>query len=154
MRLAVDIDAAEADADNDPVIGQSSPDEVAVDDDHRSEGDAAEHKTAVVRKVISTGCDDQQAAVDACRRNTLAMSVTKDEIADEVARLLVNSMNGAAAVADDELDADVEDTAKTVVRAAMVWRVDAAELGIVHFTSEDVKREQPNSVVVQTLRRK
>jgi hypothetical protein len=41
-----------------------------------------------------------------------------------------------------------------VVRAVTVQRVEAAELGLVQFTDEDVKREQERSVMVQTLKRR
>ncbi|GMF35048.1 unnamed protein product [Phytophthora fragariaefolia] len=149
-----DTNAVEADADNDPVIGHPPPNEVAAENSHRSEKNEAEHETAVIREVIVTGRDDGRVARDAYRPNTLAVSVTKDEIADEVARQLVKSLNGAAAVMNDELDADLEHAATAVVRAAIAWRVDAAEMGIVPFTDDDIKREQTKSVMVQTLRHK
>ncbi|GMF18400.1 unnamed protein product [Phytophthora fragariaefolia] len=133
------------DADNDPVIGHPPPNEIAAENSHRSEKDEAEHETAVIREVIVTGRDDRRVARDVYRPNTLAVSVTKDEIADEVARQLVKSLNGAAAVMNDELDADLEHAGTAVVRAAIAWRVDAAEMGIVQFTDDDIKREQTKS---------
>ncbi|KAE8964074.1 hypothetical protein PR001_g29173, partial [Phytophthora rubi] len=54
----------------------------------------------------------------------------------------------------DEIDADVDGAARSVIQAAAVRRVEAAELGVVQFTDDDIKREQDASVMVQSLLRK
>ncbi|KAE9263450.1 hypothetical protein PR003_g33156, partial [Phytophthora rubi] len=54
----------------------------------------------------------------------------------------------------DEIDADVDGAARSVIQAAAVRRVEAAELGVVQFTDNDIKREQGASVMVQSLLRK
>nr|KAE8921423.1 hypothetical protein PF009_g28298 [Phytophthora fragariae] len=53
-----------------------------------------------------------------------------------------------------ELENEIDRAADDVVRAVIVQRVEAAELGFVQFTDEDVKREQVKSVMVQTLKQK
>ncbi|GMF42815.1 unnamed protein product [Phytophthora fragariaefolia] len=64
-RPVEDTNAVEADADNDPVIVHPLPDEVAAENSHRSQKDEAEHETAVIREVITTGRDDGRVARDA-----------------------------------------------------------------------------------------
>jgi hypothetical protein len=52
-------------------------------------------------------------------------------------------------VAEDKIDS----AARNVIQTTAVYRVEAAELGVVQFSDEDIRREQEKSVMVQTLRR-
>ncbi|GMF58069.1 unnamed protein product [Phytophthora fragariaefolia] len=52
---------------------------------------------------------------------------------------------------DSTSDDEVDKAARCAVQTAVVWRVETAELGIIQFTDEDIKREQETSVVVQLL---
>ncbi|GMF31963.1 unnamed protein product [Phytophthora fragariaefolia] len=101
--------------------------------------------------------DAGSGAAAAVCRTVRTVCVTKAEVADKVTRQLVPRI---AVTADqdeqepkenDDLDAEMEHAAMVAVQTAVVWRVDAAELGIVQFTDADIKREQNNSVMVQTL---
>ncbi|GMF24511.1 unnamed protein product [Phytophthora fragariaefolia] len=159
---AADVDAAEADADNDPVVGQPPPNNADAEEGHSPEDAAVEGKAVVVRSALAAANIDGSTPIAADRSDMVAVSVSKAEIADEVTRLLADRISGTAPLADneqllvvdDELDNNVERAATDVVHVAIAWRVDAAELGIVQFTDDNIKREQTKSLMVQTLKRK
>ncbi|GMF58780.1 unnamed protein product [Phytophthora fragariaefolia] len=54
----------------------------------------------------------------------------------------------------DSMEMNVDSAVQSVVEAAAIRRVEAAELGVVQFTDDDIKREQEKSVMVQSLLRK
>jgi hypothetical protein len=54
----------------------------------------------------------------------------------------------------DAVDTEIDSAARDVIQAATVRRVEAAEIGVVQFTDDDIKREQDRSVMVQSLKRK
>ncbi|KAE9061500.1 hypothetical protein PF007_g30241, partial [Phytophthora fragariae] len=96
------------------------------------------HRRATVRAVSSSGAaaspDGVTAAADA------SASVAGEAVPSPDVR--------------QELENEIDRAADDVVRAVIVQRVEAAELGLVQFTDEDVKREQAKSVMVQTLKQK
>ncbi|KAE9002383.1 hypothetical protein PR001_g18268 [Phytophthora rubi] len=49
-------------------------------------------------------------------------------------------------VQTEDIEADVDGAATSAVQAAAIRRVEAAELGVVQFTDDDIKREQGVSV--------
>lgn len=51
-----------------------------------------------------------------------------------------------------ELAAGIDDAIRHLTRTGAEQRVEAAELGAVQFTDEDIKREQGNSMMVNTLK--
>ncbi|GMF55341.1 unnamed protein product [Phytophthora fragariaefolia] len=54
----------------------------------------------------------------------------------------------------DSMEMNVDSAVQSVVESAAIRRVEAAELGIVQFTDDDIKREQEQSVMVESLLRK
>ncbi|KAE9050994.1 hypothetical protein PR001_g1867 [Phytophthora rubi] len=82
-------------------------------------------------------------------------SVTEEKVAAVNMQYAAEPMHGSKPEAQsDEIDADVDGAARSVIQAAAVRRVEAAELGVVQFTDDDIKREQDASVMVQSLPRK
>ncbi|GMF42786.1 unnamed protein product [Phytophthora fragariaefolia] len=73
------------------------------------------------------------------------------EIANKVARWQIGT-GCTSAEEDTAVDAEVERAANDVVRAAIIRRVEAAEMGIVQFPNADIKRKQEKSVMVQTIK--
>ncbi|KAE9280847.1 hypothetical protein PF008_g28038 [Phytophthora fragariae] len=82
-------------------------------------------------------------------------SVTEEKVAVANMQYAAEPMHGSTPrKQSDEIDADVDGAARSVIQAAAVRRVEAAELGVVQFTDDYIKREQGASVMVQSLLRK
>ncbi|KAE9289870.1 hypothetical protein PR003_g25435 [Phytophthora rubi] len=82
-------------------------------------------------------------------------SVTEEKVAVANMQYAAEPMHGSTPrKQSDEIDADVDGAARSVIQAASVRRVEAAELGAVQFTDDYIKREQGASVMVQSLLRK
>lgn len=63
-------------------------------------------------------------------------------------------LNTSVTDTTDNMDAVLIKEAVKEARSAAIYRVEAAELGIVQFTDADIKREQSKSVMVQALLRR
>lgn len=63
-------------------------------------------------------------------------------------------LNTSVTDTTDNMDAVLIEQAVKEARSAAIYRVEAAELGIVQFTDADIKREQSKSVMVQALLRR
>ncbi|KAE8882648.1 hypothetical protein PF004_g23349 [Phytophthora fragariae] len=98
----------------------------------------ATHRRATVRAVTSSGAAETPGGAAAAADATSAVA-------------------GGVLPSPDvrqELENEIDRAADDVVRAVIVQRVEAAELALVQFTDEDVKREHAKSVMVQTLKQK
>lgn len=152
-------DAAETDAEagSNLVIG-------AADDCNNDAGAAV--RTAVGRKVIVTPREADrnvpQYADDVPKHPPQPMVlVDMVEIADAVAKQPYCETT-ACDIPDDANDSDrtpsaaereIKRAAVAVIQAAVVRRVEPAEMGVVQFTDDDIRREQAKSVMVQMIKR-
>ncbi|KAE9160695.1 hypothetical protein PF004_g31087 [Phytophthora fragariae] len=104
---------------------------------------AAEVKLlADAQQVVRTGKQElAQLAVQRLREETTTTEQTPPADAAAAARCL---QSGEVA---DAVAADIDRAADEVVRAVSVQRVEAAEMGIVQFTDDDIRREQQQSVM-------
>ncbi|GMF19541.1 unnamed protein product [Phytophthora fragariaefolia] len=74
-----------------------------------------------------------------------------EEMAEEIAK---RSCKQCGPATDDTTETEIDRAAAAVVQTAVVRRVEAAEMGVVQFTDDDIRHEQAKSVMVQTLKRK
>ncbi|GMF52802.1 unnamed protein product [Phytophthora fragariaefolia] len=155
---AAEAESEEPEAENDPVIVSPRPADAIV-------AAAVDSKAAAVRRTMESisskhpvsSCSSSNSPTYSRMQNTPTRCITKAEVADEVAKQVAKNAfaaDGKQPTLTNDLDADVNRAAATAVQTAVVWRVDAAELGIVQFTDDDIKREQAKSVLVQTLKQK
>ncbi|GMF15134.1 unnamed protein product [Phytophthora fragariaefolia] len=155
---AAEAEAEEPEAENDPVIVSPRPADAIV-------AAAVDSKAAAVRRTMESisskqpvsSCSSSNSPTYSRTQNTPTMCITKAEVADEVAKQVAKNAfaaDGNSPTLTNDLDADINRAAAATVQTAVVWRVDAAELGIVKFTDDDIKREQTKSVLVQTLNQK
>ncbi|KAE8986493.1 hypothetical protein PR002_g22335, partial [Phytophthora rubi] len=109
---------------------------------------AAEVKLlADAQQVVRTGKQElAQLAVQRLREETTTTEQTPPADAAAAARCL---QSGEVA---DAVAADIDRAADEVVRAVSVQRVEAAEMGIVQFTDDDIRREQQQSVMKEQAR--
>ncbi|GMF51207.1 unnamed protein product [Phytophthora fragariaefolia] len=109
---------------------------------------------------LKDGSGASTASSEKRRAELTNVRVTMQEIAAEVARwkgqsLTEDERQEATYTREEEgavIDAEIEHATDEAVRAAVIRRVEAAEMGIVQLMNADIKREQGKSVMVQTIR--
>lgn len=145
--------APEAEAGNGLVAG----DAVAVSDAEGEPADADVLTAAVIRKLVGKDAEamlsQDEAGTPMTPTSTVVSEarVTMQMIAADVASC--RSCRGCPSVEEDAVvDTELGRAADEVVRAAVIRRVEAAEMGVVQFTDADIKREQEKSVMVQTIK--
>ncbi|KAE9028498.1 hypothetical protein PR001_g11726 [Phytophthora rubi] len=168
----------EGGAEDEPAIRQQRQDDVVQLDEPAQQPDGSQSSSLVVERALSSqeGSDDESV-----RANAVAKPVTADVklLADaqrvvrtgkqELAQLAVQRLRVDATTTEqtlpadtaaatqclqsgDVVAADVDREAEYVVRAVSVQRVEAAEMGVVQFTDDDIRREQQHSVMVRALK--
>ncbi|GMF16139.1 unnamed protein product [Phytophthora fragariaefolia] len=131
---------AGADEEADDVAAREEP-AISTEDDHSSSSDKVLVLTARDGSTeVLTPLDLTAAVVRRC------MAVRRED-----AGCAVNAAEQQLDAPKTILEAEIERAAMNVVQAVAVHRVEAAELGVVQFTDEDIRREQTNSLMVQTL---
>ncbi|KAE9341868.1 hypothetical protein PF008_g10423 [Phytophthora fragariae] len=168
----------EGGAEDEPAIRRRRQDDVVQLDEPAQQPDGSQSSSLVVERALSSqeGSDDESV-----RANAVAKPVTAEVklLADaqrvvrtgkqELAQLAVQRLRVDATTTEqtlpadtaaatqclqsgDVVAADVDREAEYVVRAVSVQRVEAAEMGVVQFTDDDIRREQQHSVMVRALK--
>ncbi|KAE9220233.1 hypothetical protein PF005_g7549 [Phytophthora fragariae] len=132
------------------VVERALSSQVGSDDESVRANAVAKPVTAEVKlladaqRVMRTG--KQELAQLAVQRLRVDATTTEQTLPADTAAATQCLQSG------DVVAADVDREAEYVVRAVSVQRVEAAEMGVVQFTDDDIRREHQHSVMVRALK--